>query len=58
MDMFDDVRNKAQEVLGDLTPEQKDKIEQIARDKGVSIEEARDHFFKSQNQGDEQLQQG
>lgn len=61
MTMFDDVRNKTQEVLGDLTPEQKDKIEQIARDKGISIEEAREHFFasqdKPQNQGDDQQQQ-
>lgn len=48
MSMFDNLRDKAQDVMNN--PEQREKIEQIARDKGISLEEAKDHFLKTQDQ--------
>lgn len=47
MGMFDDLRDKAQDVMNN--PEQREKIEQIAREKGISIEEAKDHFLHTQD---------
>ena len=49
MSILDDARNKTEDVMNDISPEQKEQIEQIARDKGISIEEARDHLFTSQD---------
>ena len=47
MDMFDNLRDKAQDVMNN--PEQREKIEQIAREKGITLEEAKDHFLKTQD---------
>lgn len=52
MGMFDDLRDKAQDVMDN--PEQREKIEQIARDKGISIDEAKEHFLHTEKQGGEQ----
>lgn len=48
MSMFDDLRDKAQDVMNN--PEQREKIEQIAQEKGITPEEAKDHFLKTQDQ--------
>jgi hypothetical protein len=47
MSMFDNLRDKAQDVMNN--PEQRAKIEEIAREKGLSLEEAKDHFLKTQD---------
>lgn len=47
MSMFDSLRDGAQDVMNN--PEQREKIEQIAREKGISLEQAKDHFLKTQD---------
>lgn len=47
MSMFDNLREEAQGVMNN--PEQRAKIEEIAREKGLSLEEAKDHFLKTQD---------
>ena len=49
MSMLDSLRDKATDAVNDITPEQQARIEQIARDKSISIEEARDLFFLTQD---------
>jgi len=44
MGIFDEVKDKAQDVLND--PDKRAKIEQMAKDKGISIDQAKDHFMK------------
>ena len=45
MSSLDNPRQKADTALSDPSPEQKQRIEQIARDKELTIEEARDLFL-------------
>lgn len=45
MSTLDDPRLKAEDTMPDPSPEQKQRIEQIARDKELTIEEARDLFL-------------
>lgn len=47
MSMFDDLRDKAQDVMNN--PEQREQIEKMAREKGISVEEAKDHFLHTQD---------
>lgn len=56
MSTFDDIRNNAQSALNDLPPEKRQKIEQIAEEKGIPIEQAREHFFNLQQDNDNQNQ--
>ncbi len=49
MSMVDDLRDKAQDIMDN--PEQREKIEQIAREKKISLEEAKDHFLHNQDKG-------
>ena len=49
MSMLDSLRDKATDAVNDITPEQQAGIEQLARDKSISIEEARDLFFLTQD---------
>lgn len=49
MSTLDDPRQKAEDTLSDPSPEQKERIEQIARDKDMTIEEARDLFLMTQD---------
>lgn len=49
MGAFDDIRDKAEDAMDNLSPEQQQKIEQIAQDKGIPFEQAREHFFNSQD---------
>lgn len=44
MGFLDDMKDKAQDVMND--PAARAKIEQIAKDKGISMEAAREHFLK------------
>ena len=48
MGIIDDMKSKAQDVMND--PEKKEKIEQIAREKGISMDEATSHFMKNNQQ--------
>lgn len=48
MSMFDDMKDKAKDIMND--PEKKAKIEQLAKDNNMSIEEARDHYLKHEDQ--------
>lgn len=45
MGLMDDMKDKAQDVMND--PEKREKIEQIAREKGISMDEAKAHFMKN-----------
>jgi hypothetical protein len=53
MGIFDDVKGKAGDMMDD--PANKIKIEQIAREKGLSIEDAKKHFMK-ENEDDSQAE--
>ena len=57
MGTFDDIRDKAEGAISDIPPEQQQKIEQIAQEKGIPIDQAREHFFNSQNNNQNQDQQ-
>lgn len=48
MGLLDDVQDKAKDVMDD--PEQKAKVEQLAKDKGISVESAKQHFMKKEGQ--------
>ena len=48
MGMFDDLRDKAEDAM--KNPEQREKIEQIARDKGISLDEAKEHFLHTKKE--------
>lgn len=48
-DMTNDIKNKGEDLMKD--PGTKAKIEQIAKDKGMSIDQAKEHFMKQGNQG-------
>jgi hypothetical protein len=48
MGMFDDLEAKGKDVMDD--PAKKAQIEQMAKDKGMSMEEAKKHFMKHSNQ--------
>lgn len=54
MGMFDDLKDKAKDVMDN--PEHREKIEQIAHDKGISLDEAKEHFLhtEKEDQGSEQ----
>ena len=45
MSLMDDMKSKANDMMND--PDKKAKIEQMAKDTGISIEEAKEHFMKS-----------
>lgn len=53
MSILDDPRQKAEDTLSDPSPEQKERIEQIARDKDMTIDEARDLFLMTQDKDKE-----
>ncbi|HET6924299.1 MAG TPA: hypothetical protein VFH39_00525 [Candidatus Saccharimonadales bacterium] len=42
--MEDKAKNEAKDVMNN--PDDRAKIEKIARDKGMSLDEAKDHFMK------------
>ncbi len=44
MGLLDDVKKVEQDIMNN--PEQRAKIEQIAKDKGISLEHAKEHFLK------------
>lgn len=44
MGMFDDLQNKSQNAMNNS--ETWNKIQQLARDKGISMESAKKHFMK------------
>ena len=44
MGLLDNLEDKAKDVMQD--PEQRAKIEQLAKDKGISLEAAKAHFLK------------
>jgi hypothetical protein len=44
MGLMDNLGDKVKDVMND--PEKKQKIEQIAKDKGISMEQAKEHFAK------------
>ena len=48
MGMLDDMENKSKDVMND--PEKRAKIEQMAKDNGMSIEEAKAHFMQHNDQ--------
>lgn len=48
MDMFDDMKDKTTDIMDD--PAKRAKIEQIAKEKGMTIDEAKDHFMKHGDQ--------
>lgn len=43
MSIFDDVQSKATDAIND--PEKHAKIEQIAKEKGLTMDEAKEHFM-------------
>ena len=48
MGLMDNVSDKAKDAMND--PEKKQQIEQLAKDKGISVEQAaREHFAQSGN---------
>jgi hypothetical protein len=47
MGLMDELEDKGKDLMND--PAKKAKIEQIAKDKGLSIDEAKDHFLKHEN---------
>lgn len=52
MGMLDDIEDKGKDMMND--PDTRAKIEQMAKDKGMTIEEAKQHFMKhgDQSQGE------
>lgn len=56
MGTFDNIRGKTEGALNDIPPEERQKIEQIAEEKGIPIEQAREHFFNSQQDNGNQNQ--
>ena len=44
MGLLDNLKQKADDIMND--PDKKAKIEQMAREKGISIEEAKNRFLK------------
>ena len=44
MGMLDNLKDKGSELMND--PDKREQIEQIAKDKGISIDEAKNHFMK------------
>jgi hypothetical protein len=46
MGLMDDMRSKAQDVMND--PQKREEIERIAREKNISLDEAKAHFMKNQ----------
>jgi hypothetical protein len=48
MGMMDDMKNKAKDAMDD--PGKKEKIEQMARDKGISKEEAKARFMNKDSE--------
>jgi hypothetical protein len=44
MGLLDEMKDKGKDVMDD--PDKKAKIEQLAKDKGMSMEEAKEHFMK------------
>jgi hypothetical protein len=45
---FDDLKNKGKDFMDD--PDKKARIEQMAKEKGISIDEARKRFMKRDGQ--------
>lgn len=43
MGTFDELKKKGQDMMND--PDKKAKIEQMAKEKGITIEEAKKHFM-------------
>lgn len=48
MGLLDDMENKSKDIMAD--PNKRAKIEQMAKEKGMSIEEAKTHFLKNNKQ--------
>lgn len=48
MGMMDDIKDKASEAMG--SNDNSEKIEQFAQEKGISVDEAKQHFM---NKGDQ-----
>ena len=48
MSMFDDIQAKGKDVMND--PEKKAQIEQLAKEKGLTIEEAKTHYLQHNQQ--------
>lgn len=55
MGMLDDMKNKGTDMMKD--PDTRAKIEQMAKDKGMSVDEAKEHFMKHGDQNSDQNQQ-
>lgn len=47
MGLMDNMSDKAMDMMND--PEKKQRIEQMAKDQGISIEQAKEKFAKSEN---------
>jgi len=47
MGLMDNMGDKAKDMMSD--PDKKKQIEQMAKDKGMSIEQAKEHFAKHGN---------
>jgi hypothetical protein len=48
MGLLDDMQDKGKDMMDD--PDKKAKIEQLAKDKGMTIDEAKAHFMKHGDQ--------
>lgn len=47
MALMDNMSDKATDMMND--PDQRQKIEQMAKDQGISMEEAKERFMKQKN---------
>ena len=48
MSAFDDLKHKGQDMMNN--PETREKIEQMAKDKNISVDEAKERFMKHGDQ--------
>ena len=51
MNMLDDMQDKAKDMMSD--PSMRERVEQYAKEKGCTIEEAKEHFLK-RNENDQE----
>jgi hypothetical protein len=50
MGIMDDLKDKASDLMDQ--PDKKDQIEQMAKEKGISIDEAKQHFMDKDKQSE------
>lgn len=48
MGLLDDMKDKGKDIMDD--PDKRAKIEQMAKEKGMTLEEAKNHFMKHGDQ--------